>query len=45
LVRAVIPALGSTGKPLARPALKTVENLEWPNAVKVLAAEALKKIQ
>ena len=44
LVRAVIPALGSTGKTVARPALKTVENLEWTNAVKVLAADALKKI-
>jgi hypothetical protein len=45
LVRAVIPALGSTGKSIARPALRTVGNLEWANAVKVLADDALKRIQ
>lgn len=44
LVRAVIPALGSTGMALARPALKTVGNLEWANAVKVMATDALKRI-
>lgn len=44
MVRAVIPALGSTAKPIARTALRMVENVDWTNAVKVLAAEALKKI-
>lgn len=43
-VRAVIPALGATAKPIARTALRMVENVDWTNAVKVLAAEALKKI-
>jgi hypothetical protein len=44
MVRAVIPALGATASPLARAALRNVDTLDWTNAVKVLAAEALKKI-
>ncbi len=44
MVRAVIPALGATASPLARVALRNVDTLDWTNAVKVLAAEALKKI-
>lgn len=45
LVRAVIPALGATGKSVARPALQAVEYQEWANYVKVLAQEALKQIK
>jgi len=45
LVRAVIPALGATGKPIGRPVLRLVGNLDWTNAVKVLATEALKKLE
>ncbi|GAB1481920.1 hypothetical protein MASR2M78_07350 [Treponema sp.] len=44
MVRALIPALGATGKAIARPALRTVDILDWTNAVKVLAIEALKKL-
>jgi hypothetical protein len=44
LVRAVIPALGATGNRLAQTALKAVDAIDWTNAVKVLAADALKKI-
>ncbi len=44
LVRAVIPALGATGKAVARPALQAIEYQEWNNYVKVLAQEALKQI-
>jgi hypothetical protein len=45
LVRAVIPALGANGSVKGRSALQFVESIEWTNAVKVLAAEALRKIK
>ena len=45
IVRTVIPALGATGKPNGRTALRLVQNIDWTNAVKVLAADALKKLQ
>ncbi|OHE62673.1 MAG: hypothetical protein A2Z99_17905 [Treponema sp. GWB1_62_6] len=45
IVRAVIPALGATGSVKGRPALQAVENMDWTNAVKVLAGEALKKLK
>lgn len=45
LVRAVIPALGATGKSVARPALQSVEYQDWANYVKVLAQDALKQIK
>ncbi|MFZ5369052.1 MAG: hypothetical protein ACOZCE_12565 [Spirochaetota bacterium] len=45
LVRAVIPALGATGKSVARPALQAVEYQDWTNYVKTLAQDALKQIK
>ncbi|MDR2144667.1 MAG: hypothetical protein LBP29_09905 [Treponema sp.] len=45
LVRVIIPALGNTGRPLARVALRSVLNLDWTGAVQRLAQDALKKIQ
>jgi len=45
LVRAVIPALGATGKSVARPALQAVEYQDWTNYVKVLAQDALQQIK
>lgn len=45
LVRAVIPALGATGKAVARPALQAVEYQDWTNYVKTLAQDALKQIK
>jgi hypothetical protein len=45
LIRVIIPALGNTGKPSARNPLQTVLNNDWTSAVKVLARDALKKIQ
>lgn len=45
IVRVVIPAIGANGNVLGRPALQAVEFQDWTNAVKVLAAESLKKIQ
>lgn len=45
LVRAVIAALGATKSPLGRPALQQVGYTDWTNAVKNLAAEALKALQ
>lgn len=44
MVRAVIPAIGAAARPAGRPALQSVEHLDWTNAVKVLAVEALKNI-
>jgi cellobiose-specific phosphotransferase system component IIA len=44
LVREIIPALGRTGRPIARPILRVVDALNWTPAVKALAAEALKNI-
>jgi HEAT repeat protein len=45
MVRVIIPALGNTGRPLARTALRAVLNLDWTGAVQKLAQDALKKIQ
>jgi HEAT repeat protein len=45
LIRVIIPALGSTARPLARSALRSVLNNDWTGAVHRLAQEALKKIQ
>ncbi len=45
IVRALLPAMGAQGSPIMKPALQAVEYLEWTNAVKVLAADALKKLQ
>ena len=45
MVRAVIPALGQTGRPLARPALNAVHNSNWTPAVKSLADNAMKQIR
>jgi hypothetical protein len=45
MVRAIIPALGATGQAVARPALRSVQALDWTNAVKNLATEALRNIQ
>ncbi|MDR2048519.1 MAG: hypothetical protein LBP69_03615 [Treponema sp.] len=45
MVRVIIPALGNTGRPLARVALRSVLNLDWTGAVQRLAQDALKKIQ
>jgi len=43
-VRIVIPALGATKQTVGRPVLQTVAHLDWTNAVKVLAADALKQL-
>jgi HEAT repeat protein len=45
LIRAIIPALGKTGRPIGRPALNSVTALDWTDAVKNLAREALKNIR
>jgi hypothetical protein len=45
MVRVIIPALGNTGRQSARPALRSVLNLDWTGAVQRLAQDALKKIQ
>ena len=44
MVRAVIPALGQAGRPIGRPALNAVINLDWTPAVKALAENAIKQI-
>jgi HEAT repeat protein len=44
MVRAVIPALGQTGRPIGIPALTAVDSLEWTPAVKKLAKDAIKLI-
>jgi HEAT repeat protein len=45
LVRVIIPALGNTGRPLARNSLRAVLQADWTGAVQRLAQDALKKIQ
>ncbi|MDR2471476.1 MAG: hypothetical protein LBD09_05140 [Treponema sp.] len=45
LVRVIIPALGNTGRPIARNALRAVLQADWTGAVQRLAQDALKKIQ
>ena len=44
MVRALIPALGQTGRPIGRPALNAVVSLDWTPAVKTLAQNALRQI-
>jgi hypothetical protein len=44
MIRTLIPALGATGRPNARPALRSVLAVDWTNTVKRLADEALRKI-
>ncbi|MCL1837069.1 MAG: hypothetical protein FWG46_05935 [Treponema sp.] len=44
MVRAVIPALGQTGRPIGRPALNAVISLDWTPAVKTLAQNAISQI-
>jgi hypothetical protein len=45
MVRAIIPALGATRRPIGRPALNSVTALNWTPVVKNLAQDALKQIQ
>jgi HEAT repeat protein len=45
MVRAVIAALGATGQPAARRALNRVLTLDWTQAVKNRATEALNNIR
>jgi hypothetical protein len=45
LIRALIPALAQTGRSEAAPALRSIQNVDWPTAVKRLAADELKKVQ
>ncbi|MDR2073069.1 MAG: hypothetical protein LBP60_06530 [Spirochaetaceae bacterium] len=45
MIRVIIPALGNTGRPLARNALRSVLQADWTGAVQRLAQDALKKIQ
>jgi HEAT repeat protein len=45
MIREVIPALGNTGQAAGRAALRTVLALDWTNAVKELAREAMAKIR
>ena len=44
MVRVVIPALGNTGRPGARNALRATLTADWTSTVHVLANDALKKI-
>jgi len=44
MVRAIIPAIGQTGRILCRPALISVGASGWPPAVKKLADDAMKKL-
>ncbi|MDR0290984.1 MAG: hypothetical protein LBI06_08630 [Treponema sp.] len=44
MVRAVIPAIGQTGRPLGRPALNAVGASNWTPAVKTLADNALRQL-
>ncbi|MDR2786200.1 MAG: hypothetical protein LBB83_09835 [Treponema sp.] len=44
MVREIIPALGATRKPNAHLALRTVTLVNWTNAIKRLAEEALQNI-
>ncbi|MDR1948287.1 MAG: hypothetical protein LBQ38_02740 [Spirochaetaceae bacterium] len=45
LIRAIIPALGNTGRPNAASVLRSVLTLDWTNRVKIIAREALQKVQ
>jgi hypothetical protein len=45
MIRALIPALGKTGRSEAAPALRSIQGVDWPHAVKRLASEELKKVE
>lgn len=45
MVRVVIAAIGAHGSPLGRAALQQVEHQDWTNAVKVLAADAMRRLR
>jgi len=45
MVRTIIPALGQTGRSVARPALNQVAAANWTPAVKALADNALKQLR
>ena len=44
MVRVIIPALGNTGRPAARNALRATTQADWTSTVLKLAQDALKKI-
>jgi hypothetical protein len=44
MVRAIIPAIGQTGRSVGRPALSAVGASNWTPAVKSLADNALKQL-
>ncbi|GHV89012.1 hypothetical protein AGMMS50267_13720 [Spirochaetia bacterium] len=44
MIRSLIPALGAIGKDSGSQTLRAVQNVSWTNAVKRLAAAALKNI-
>jgi hypothetical protein len=45
MIRALIPALGQTVRSEAAPALRSIQTVDWPMAVKRLAADESKKVQ
>ena len=45
MIRALISAVGNSGNPQGRLALRTVLALNWTNAIKALANEALEKLE
>jgi len=44
-IRVIIPALGNTGKPAARDALRTIQQKDYTNAIQTLAQNAIMKLQ
>jgi hypothetical protein len=44
IIRVLIPALGNTGRPSARPALTQVTKLDYTSGIKTLATQALNQI-
>ncbi|MDR1108351.1 MAG: hypothetical protein LBL19_04880 [Spirochaetaceae bacterium] len=44
MIRALIPAIGAAGNPKAQPVIRTVLSLNWNDAVKRLANEALTRL-
>jgi hypothetical protein len=45
MIRALIAALGQTNHPDAASALLSIQSIDWPAAVKRLAADELAKVQ
>jgi hypothetical protein len=45
MIRALIAALGQTSRSDAAPALRSIQSIDWPPAVKRLAADEIAKIQ